>query len=576
MYKVRYGATLRAHNCDASKHKRRKQSPIRGVLETLPDEVPVDWLNNELIQSVPCASNGAYGFKWEYLCSELLSKLPTDEVPEQVRRKAAIDKMFESEDNCRRINQDGFGNGFGYTAERLNTVLRIAKDKISAILGDLDYSIFEEARFSAGASTSRPRRDGDPYYKYNTVKCPLHVTPAAYKYAAALVKATPLWRELGVRLMIVPGNRITTVPKKTEIDRTIACEPDMNMSLQLAVGRHFRDCLLKTGINLNDQTHNQKMAKQGSIDGSLSTVDLSSASDSISYHLVKELLPHDWYSLLDDLRSPIGELPDGTFCAWEKFSSMGNGFTFELETLLFYALSFATIKLERSLTGSDVPLDRNSLHVYGDDIICPTNYVDSVIAILAEVGFKTNLEKTFTTGPFRESCGKHYYEGFDVTPFYVRKPIDSLRRVIWLLNKLRAWSYDSELQVCDSATWRLWLQVRRKYIPDRLTGGKDINSDSSVASPGLRKKKVISSISRKSLHGIPLLLRSFQGVRTHVDPPWWNHYGTRTCQMEWANILSSNQSKHDGNSISSCVPNRVKFVPNSDPWTPIPMYSEEL
>lgn len=129
MYKCRLSAKLKAHRPKPSANNQRYRPPIRGISETLPDEVSVDWLYNELRTAIPRDSNGSYGFKWEYLCSELLSKLPTDEVPSEVRRQAALDKMFESEDRCRAINQDGFVTGFGYTAERLNTVLRIAKAK---------------------------------------------------------------------------------------------------------------------------------------------------------------------------------------------------------------------------------------------------------------------------------------------------------------------------------------------------------------------------------------------------------------------------------------------------------------
>jgi hypothetical protein len=58
--------------------------------------------------------------------------------------------------------------------------------------------------------------------------------------------------------------------------------------------------------------------------------------------------------------------------------------------------------------------------VYGDDIVCPTAWVKEVFTILDSLGFLVNKEKSFVDGPFRESCGKEYLHGVDVTPIYYR------------------------------------------------------------------------------------------------------------------------------------------------------------
>ena len=93
---------------------------------------------------------------------------------------------------------------------------------------------------------------------------------------------------------------------------------------------------------------------------------------------------------------------------------MGNGFTFPLETLIFWAL-----------TASACEGDVDSVSVYGDDIICPRERADDVIDTLTMCGFKINLEKSFVEGPFRESCGCDYYKGIDIRPFYKKEPVVS-------------------------------------------------------------------------------------------------------------------------------------------------------
>jgi hypothetical protein len=531
---------------------------------------------------MPRNSTGAYAFKWEYLISSFLSKLPADRYSSEYRRDAAIKKMLETEDNCRTINEDGyFYQGFAYQAEWCNTVLSRAANIVDRIFGDLNYEIFETAGFSSGATTSRRRRKGDPYYKYSK-SFPVHCTPQAHPYGIALRGLTPMWYEYGSTITCVPGNRISTVPKKTEIDRCIAMEPDVNMALQLSVGRYLRRRLLKFGIDIRDQTLNQRLAREGSINDNLATIDLSAASDSLSIRLVRDLLTPDWFALLDDLRSQKGQLPDGKEIVWEKFSSMGNGFTFELETIIFYALSRAAIEEEvlaesNSLEGYS---HHHTLSVYGDDIICPSKYADNVIMILRNVGFATNVEKTFTRGPFRESCGKHYYNGYDVTPIYVRKPIDRLQRYVWFANALRLWAADDD--VCDPSVWNIWRKFTKTFIPRRLMGGKDIRSSSNVCSPGKVKDQLTSKITMRKINGPIAVLRWLQfappiSVREWVVPL----QGRTPRQILWSFLNDDclidewySDSKW-GQYILAPIPDSYRFKPAESQWGEIPMFPKE-
>jgi len=234
--------------------------------------------------------------------------------------------------------------------------------------------------------------------------------------------------QVGKGPLRVDGNRFTTVPKDCTKHRGIAIEPSINVFYQLGLGRVIRARLKRWGIDLNEgQEKHRQLACASSRNESLATIDLSNASDTICRNLVKLLLPPPWYEALDDLRSKK-TLFNGSWRVLEKFSSMGNGFTFELETLIFLALSL-------SVTGRETC--GSSTLVYGDDIIIPSCFSKDVISVLAFFGLKTNARKSFVKGPFRESCGGDFFNGRAVRPFYLKDDPDQPHKLIALANGLK-------------------------------------------------------------------------------------------------------------------------------------------
>lgn len=194
---------------------------------------------------------------------------------------------------------------------------------------------------------------------------------------------------------IVHGSRFSTVPKNNEKVRPINIEPFANILSQKQVGNGIRQ-LLKTTVGIDLDTlalEHRKRIK----DPSVATIDLSDASDSVSIELVKFLFPGWFFTLLEDRRSHMVLGPDENFHLTKKISSMGNGFTFELMTLILTAICRT--------------LDPNS-SVFGDDIVIDKNKAHLLISLLTEVGFKVNKEKSFTSGPFRESCGANWHDSF--------------------------------------------------------------------------------------------------------------------------------------------------------------------
>lgn len=217
----------------------------------------------------------------------------------------------------------------------------------------------------------------------------------------------------------------------------------MNIWLQLQVGRHIRGRLRKYGVDLDDQTVNQRRARFGSRTGLLSTIDLRSASDAIATELVNKLLPTPWVCLLHELRSVNTLWPDGQWRKNEKFSSMGNGFTFELESLLFYAICSAMSE---------------NVSVYGDDIVVPTENYSRVTEMLEFCGFEVNTSKSYSTGLFRESCGGDYFGGFSCTPVFLRSLPRTVEDVVLLHNQVFRFCRESGLLV-----WQPFGKLLRKW-----------------------------------------------------------------------------------------------------------------
>jgi hypothetical protein len=59
--------------------------------------------------------------------------------------------------------------------------------------------------------------------------------------------------------------------------------------------------------------------------------------------------------------------------------------------------------------------------IYGDDIIVASKDATNVCDLLESVSLAVNRQKSFAgPTPFRESCGKEYWDGSDTTPIYCR------------------------------------------------------------------------------------------------------------------------------------------------------------
>lgn len=240
--------------------------------------------------------------------------------------------------------------------------------------------------------------------------------------------ASTLWARAsgnrGDTIEFVQGNRFTTVPKDATKDRGICIEPSINVFYQLGVGQAIRSRVLSSTSGRMDfetaQERHRAIARWASLSSSFATIDLSQASDTVSTSLVQLALPRRWFELLSSLRCRYTEITDTDGVVkrvlLEKFSSMGNGYTFELETIIFAAICSVVMR-----RGGVTPKLGVNLHVFGDDIILPTEFAGELITVLRYCGLKTNVDKTFVDGPFRESCGGDFFRGADVRPYFLTK-----------------------------------------------------------------------------------------------------------------------------------------------------------
>lgn len=338
-----------------------------------------------------------------------------------VCRQAAASKFEESEAACKETN-DRLRPLVPSDTTPIEYDLRpqvfAMQRYISNVLGD--FHVFAGGlpslvRVTPGATAQSSRRYSLPQLK---MRLGIYVSSRSKKYVSALYRYFGFER---FRTKLCQSNRIELVPKNWKTFRTIACEPEGNLPLQLAFDTYAKRKLKRFGIDLSDQSANQRGAYEGSVNNTLCTVDFSSASDTISYQAVRLLFPDEWFRYLDDVRAPNyrGVLGSGVY---EKFSSMGNGSTFCIETLIFAAACYAV--------GS------RKFLVYGDDVLIEKEFYDEFIRLTGFLGFSINRDKTFTDGPFRESCGKDYFNGIEVTPIFIRN-VDERKAVLChLVNSL--------------------------------------------------------------------------------------------------------------------------------------------
>lgn len=201
------------------------------------------------------------------------------------------------------------------------------------------------------------------------------------------------------------------VPKTWKSYRLITPLTLLGLFYSYGIGRIVSDRLKDCGLNISvlQQVH-RGLVKGYSLSRTHATADLSAASDSLTSVLLNKVLPRPWYNAIK--KTFVRQLKIGDrMYSTASVLPMGNGATFPVETLVFYCL----IKAIGELTGI-----KGTYSVYGDDLIYPSKIHSYVTAVFPQLHLKLNLDKTFVSYPFRESCGSDFYRGQDVRPFFLR------------------------------------------------------------------------------------------------------------------------------------------------------------
>jgi len=349
------------------------------------------------------------------------------------RREAAIDKYLSCElevkENDRTISES--------LLERFDRmVLLLWADMFS----EIDREIYEGnviPKHGPGATADRLK--GNRKFNQSAWTERLEgVFPAGENIFASYSQFTEdydrlVFHEPGAEIPV----RVITVPKTLKTPRIIAIEPTAMQYMQQGILEVFEKAMRRFDnprnlIDYKSQLPNQEMARTGSLTGKLATLDLSEASDRVSNQHVRRLLRNfpSFAAAVDATRSRKADVDGRRIIRLAKFASMGSALCFPMEAVVFATVVFMGIEesLGRRLTQKDIKSLKGSVRVYGDDIVVPVDYVGSVVGSLEAFGFKVNSNKSFWTGKFRESCGKEYWNGHDVSIVKLRTMLPTQRR----------------------------------------------------------------------------------------------------------------------------------------------------
>ncbi|DAD50032.1 TPA_asm: RNA-directed RNA polymerase [ssRNA phage Gerhypos.2_1] len=423
---------------------------LQGFLGRVFDPCSGALLNEPDIEAIYALRQLTLGFS-KIALPELSSNGKTHQVvtPERERRAMSDFVQCEQEvkfsdsildplykENFRRMSEMLFGEMFDWSEEILSRQLLIPKHGPGAVADRLSsnakynqqtwtnrlQSVFlAEDYLTTSRHISMPERAPRFYSESATQYC--------YNIGSARFDFLEPKDELPVRVI--------TVPKTLKTPRIIAIEPTCMQYMQQALKTLIVDGFqrfdpLSSMIGTDDQTPNRRMAMEGSLSGDLATLDLSEASDRVSNQHVLDLFSSHPLLLgaVQATRSRKADVPGHGVLRLAKFASMGSALCFPVEAMVFLTIIFLGIEREHSapLSGKDIESFCQQVRVFGDDLIVPRDYVLSVVDELHTFGYRVNIGKSFWTGRFRESCGREYYDGQDISIVKIRQLLPTRRQ----------------------------------------------------------------------------------------------------------------------------------------------------
>lgn len=300
------------------------------------------------------------------------------------------------------------------------------------------------------------------------------------------------------------------VPKTYMTNRPTFKSVVGDIAIQCGIGDVLTTSLRLSGYDVSTlpDTH-KELARIGSLNGMTATFDMKGGSDNVYLELGKYMVPELTYSVMESARCSKLRIDD-EIIDLPIMATAGNGFCFPLETIIFLSLQMGVLSYfgvkpkiarRKSQGASYRYIRKTSYHsicsTFGDDVIIPTFAAKTFIELFDKIGIVLNLDKSFFTGSFRESCGGHFLDGHDVNCFNAKTvpTMENTYDVQKFLNGIRRFCFDN-----NRNTWRhpdlanLWFGLlqtagglNKDFGRNQFTGGLVINQgvdgDSGVLIP---------------------------------------------------------------------------------------------
>ena len=355
-----------------------------------------------------------------------------------------------------------------FSAEYLKPIVDHARSTITSIFKRFDPLCARNLPRPGPGATNTPVEKQlryRPHVMYKQLNDVFDYQEWFYSHPWDVVEQSKVYLKMVASTVERPTSRFKFVDKQVGKARGICIEENEMQWLQQGLKAALYDWiethpLTKGKINFASQEVNANLAMSSSITRTLATIDMSEASDRVSRSLVNELFSGvpELRDMLIALSTRVITLPrkiNGTrSLEAKKYAPMGSGLCFPVMSVVHFALVRAII----SLSMQNSMENRDSVYVYGDDILLPTSCTESVYDWLPVFGMKLNVEKSYYRGHFRESCGIHAYKGNNITPVYFKYIPHQHAKVPALLSAI-----ENE-QFCREAGWHSIAALIRRNV----------------------------------------------------------------------------------------------------------------
>lgn len=234
-----------------------------------------------------------------------------------------------------------------------------------------------------------------------------------------------------------PYCKLAIVPKDRRGPRVICTQPVGLMWIQQGQWKSMKRAIETAGIlrtnraiinpdigcsiKFDKQQQNGSLALESSRTREFATIDLSDASDLISWGLVRFLLNKRNRQFLAASRATHVKI-NKDLVKLHMFAPMGSAVCFPVETLVFWGIAAAATLVHRGVTYEHLVgcaekflrANLNEVFVFGDDVLVRREACKFVCERFLDVGFKPNQRKTFSEGFYRESCGVDAFYGHEL------------------------------------------------------------------------------------------------------------------------------------------------------------------